>query len=146
MKKLQSGPPSSTPRPARRSLVEFSLPANETSDEKGAVLINDFPDLPDALAVSSDRPEQDNARSVDKGSSSITTVAVDANAYEMMMANVSTAMEYAQRFSRVRTPTEFVELSMSHGSWQLNFMMTQAVALRSIMNMFSAVGAKEPSE
>jgi hypothetical protein len=146
MKKLQSGPPSSTPRPARRSLVEFSLPANETSDERGAVLINGLPDSPHALAASSDRPGQDNASSMDKGSSSITTVPVDANAYEMMMTNVGTAMEYARRFSRVRTPTEFVELSMSHGSWQLNFLMKQAVVVGSIVNMFSAVGAKEPSE
>ena len=49
-----------------------------------------------------------------------------------MIANISTTLEYAQRLVNVKTPTEFVELSMSHGRKQLELVIKQAADLGSI--------------
>jgi hypothetical protein len=50
----------------------------------------------------------------------------------VLINNVSTTLEYAQRLVNVRTPTEFVELSMSHGRKQLELVVKQAADLGSM--------------
>jgi Phasin protein len=152
MDKPQSGRPANAARPARRSLVEFALPpsgapveipsaarpvrpdkpAKKTSDG-GIKIIHEPSDLqtaPDAREPEISIPTS----SAGKNTPSVAKVAVEypARVFELMMANVSTTLEYAQRLVNVKTPTEFVELSMSHGRKQLELVIKQAADLGSI--------------
>jgi hypothetical protein len=94
-------------------------------------------ELPTALAAHPDAREQENSvcsSIFDKNTPSAARVAVEyrARAFELMMANVSSTLEYAQRLVNVKTPTEFVELSISHGRKQVESVINQAADLGSI--------------
>jgi hypothetical protein len=55
-----------------------------------------------------------------------------AKAFELMTANISATLEYAQRLVNVKTPTEFVELSTSHARKQSELILKQTAELVSI--------------
>jgi len=52
-----------------------------------------------------------------------------AKAFELMSANMSTTLEYAQRLVNVKTPTEFVELSTNHARKQFELILKQTAEL-----------------
>jgi hypothetical protein len=156
MDKTQSGRPANASRPARRSLAEFALPpsgapveipsatrpvlpgkpAKKASDE-GIKIIHEPSDLQAASAAHPEPREPEISiptSSAGKNTPSVAKVAAEypARVFELMMANVSTTLEYAQRLVNVRTPTEFVELSMSHGRKQLELVVKQAADLGSM--------------
>jgi hypothetical protein len=156
MDKTQSGRPANASRPARRSLVEFALPpsgapaeipsaarpvradkpAKKVSDG-GIKIIHEPSDLQVASAAPPEPREPEvsiPAASAGKNAPSVAKVAAEypTTMFELMMANVSTTLEYAQRLVAVKTPTEFVELSMSHGRKQLELVIKQAADLGSI--------------
>jgi hypothetical protein len=74
------------------------------------------------------------AQSADKMTPTVAKVADEyrAKAFELMSANMSTTLEYAQRLVNVKTPTEFVELSTNHARKQFELIMKQTAELGSI--------------
>jgi len=156
MDKTQSGRPVNASRPARRSLVEFALPPSgapaeipsaprpvragksaKKASDKGIKITHEPSDLQTAPAAHPEPREPEiviPASSAGKNTPSVAKVAAEypARVFELMMANISTTLEYAQRLVNVRTPTEFVELSMSHGRKQLELVIKQAADLGSI--------------
>jgi hypothetical protein len=122
--------PSAT-RPARPD-----KPAKKASDG-GMKIIHDPSDLQAASAAPPEPREPEISiptSSASKNTPSVAKVAAEypASVFELMMANVSTTLEYAQRLANVKTPTEFVELSINHGRKQLELVIKQAADVGSI--------------
>ncbi|SRR5579871_1204812 len=55
-----------------------------------------------------------------------------AKAFELMTANMNVALEYAQRFARAKTPSEFVELATGQARKQLELVAKQTSELSSL--------------
>ena len=55
-----------------------------------------------------------------------------AKAFKFMVANVTATMEYANQLRDVKSPSQFVELSVSHARKQVDLAVTQSAALRAI--------------
>jgi hypothetical protein len=53
-------------------------------------------------------------------------------AFELMMANMNTTLEYAQRLAHVKTPSELIELATSQARKQFDLMVQQTSELGSI--------------
>ena len=170
MDKTQSGRPVNASRPARRSLVEFALPPSgapaeipsaprpvragkpaKKASDGGIKIIHEPSDL-QAASAAHPEPRQPEigipASSVSKNTPSVATVAAEypARVFELMMANVSTALEYAQRMASVKTPTEFVELSMNHGRKQMKLVIKQAADLGSMAQSLATAGVPRTHE
>lgn len=170
MDKTQSGRPANAARPARRSLVEFALPpigapveissatrpvrpdkpAKKTSDG-GIKVIREPSDLQTAPDAHPDAREPEisiRSSSAAENTPSAAKVAVEYPAwvFELMMANVSTTLEYAQRLANVKTPTEFFELSMSHGRKQLELVIEQAADLGSMAQRLATASVERTRE
>jgi hypothetical protein len=170
MDKTQSGRPANASRPARRSLVEFALPpsgapaeipsatravrpdkpAKKTSSG-GIKIIHEPSDLQTASDAHPDTREPEISiptSNAGKNTPSVAKVAVEypARVFELMMANVSSTLEYAQRLVNVKTPTEFFELSMSHGRKQLELVIEQAADLGSIAQRLATASVERTRE
>lgn len=52
--------------------------------------------------------------------------------FQFMKANLNMMLEYAERLATVKTPTEFVELSMNHARKQFDTIATQTNELRTL--------------
>jgi hypothetical protein len=111
------------------------------------------------LTAQPDAPEQGSntdSQSADKTPPAIVKVADEyrAKAFELMAANIGTTLDYAQRLVRVKTPTEFSELSTSHARKQLELIVKQTAELGSIaqrlatshVELLTAGFAKTPAE
>jgi hypothetical protein len=88
-------------------------------------------------SVQPDTPEQGThieSQRADNAAPAAAKVADEyrAKAFELMTANVNTALEYAQRLVNVKTPTEFVTLSTSHACKQFELIMKQTAQFGSI--------------
>lgn len=170
MDKTQSGRPANVPRPARRSLAEFALPASgepveipsatrpvrtgkpaKKTSGGGIEFVHEPSGLQTAQAAHPDAREPEisvSMSSAGKNTPSVAKVAVEypARVFELMMANVSTTLEYAQRLAAVKTPTEFVELSMSHGRKQLELVIKQAADLGSMAQRLATPSVERTRE
>jgi hypothetical protein len=161
MDQQKSERPVSASRPARRSLIEFSLPASGALEElssasrplprtqpaptmqngkqpfkppdKRIEKIRAAP-LEADQKIAASRSRQVNRESANKASPRAVKVADEygVKAFELMIANIGASLEYAQRLVNVRTPTEFVDLATSQAWKQLNSIIKQTAELRSI--------------
>jgi hypothetical protein len=88
------------------------------------------------------RGAHNDSQDADKATPAAAKVADEyrAKAFELMSANINTTLEYAQRLVNVKTPTEFVELSMSHSRKQLELIMKQTAELGSIAQRLATPG------
>ena len=166
MDKTQSGRPANASRPARRSLAEFALPPSgapvenpsaarpvragksaKKASDKGIKITHEPSDLQTAPAAHPEPREPEiviPASSAGKNTPSVAKVAAEypARVFELMMANISTTLEYAQRLVNMKTPTEFVELSMSLGRKQMELVIKQAADLGSIAQSLATPGVE----
>jgi phasin protein len=84
-----------------------------------------------------DTPEQaksTGSQSIDKTTPTVAKLVDEyrAGAFELMTANVGATLEYARGLVNATTPSEFIELSMSHACRQLEMMVKQTARLGSI--------------
>jgi hypothetical protein len=161
MDQPQSGRPASAPRPARRSLIEFALPAIgapkgipstarplptaqpalatrrgkqlfKTPDERMEETTSEALNEDQTIAASGWL--QANYESADKTASAAAKIADEygAKVFTLMLANVNTTLNYAQRLVNVKTPNEFFEVSTSQAGKQWEFIIKQTAELGSI--------------
>jgi hypothetical protein len=145
-------PPSGAPVeiPSATRPVRAGKPAKKASDG-GMKIIPEPSDLQTASAAHPAAREPEISIptwSAGKNTPSVPKVAAEdpATVFELMMANVSTTLECAQRLVNVKTPTEFVELSMSHGRKQLELAIKQAADLGSIAQRLATASVARTRE
>src|ERR1700722_6285506 len=167
MDQPKSGQQVSASRPARRSLVEFSLPASGALEElssaarplpraqpaptkqKGKQPFNlsdkrmektKAAPLEADQKIAASRSRQGNRESATEAPPRAVKVADEygVKAFELMIANISASLEYAQRLVNVRTPSEFVDLTTNQAWKQVNSIIKQTAELRSIAQRSAA--------
>jgi hypothetical protein len=145
-------PPSGAPAeiPSATRPLRPVKPAKKTSDG-GIKIIHEPSDLQTASDAHPDAREPEisiPASNAGKNTPSVAKVAIEypARVFELMMANVSSTLEYAQRLVNVKTPTEFFELSMSHGRKQLELVIEQAADLGSIVQRLATANVERTRE
>jgi hypothetical protein len=68
--------------------------------------------------------------------------AYGAQAFALISANIAASLEYTQQLFNVKDPGEFVALSTRHARLQIELMVDQAAALRSVANRLAPPGAQ----
>jgi hypothetical protein len=68
-----------------------------------------------------------------------------AKAFELMIANVKANLEYANKFRKLRTSFEFIELSTTHARKQFELIMSQAAALGTFSQSLTMANAERMS-
>jgi hypothetical protein len=172
MHQPQSERPASASRPARRSLIEFALPASGAPKEMPSAA-RPLPTAQPASAMRLDKQpfkasdkrmekighepldedqeivamQHANCESADKATPAAAKVANEyrANGYELVIANINTTLEYAQRLLSVKTSTEFFELSTMQAGKQMEFIIKQTAALGSIAQRLAASNVRRMS-
>src|SRR5437879_2912460 len=170
MDQPRSGQPVSASRPARRSLIEFALPASgapemlpaarplptaqpalatrrdkqafKTSDKRIKAIVHEPLNEDQVIAASGSR--QAFYESADNTTPVTAEVAGEyrAKAFELVIANINTTLAYAQRLVNVKTPAEFFEVSTSHAGKQLDLVIKQTAELGSIAQRLATSNVK----
>jgi hypothetical protein len=144
-----SGAPSGMP-PVARALPR-AQPAHAMRPDKQQFKASDQrvkevahePKIDDQNAAAS-HARRANSGSADDTASAVVKVAEEygAKVFDLMLANIHATLECAQQLVKVRTPTEFVELSVSQARNQLELTMKQAAELGSMAQRLARANTK----
>jgi Phasin protein len=68
-----------------------------------------------------------------------------SKAFELMTANVKANLDYANKLRKLRTPLEFIELSITHARKQFELMISQTAALGALSRSLTKASAERMS-
>jgi len=117
-----------------RMLEEMKVSMNAALDYASGLTSAKSPADLRAVSVARQRNKNSNLASPEKNIATAADAVDDyrAKAFELMKANISGTLEYAQRLVNVKSPTEFIELSANHACMQFELIIKQTAELGSL--------------